>query len=121
MNHLSNFREEEETDQRVTGIAFYRYEIRIPLEKEMHFLFWSHHVSIRMELLNIIWKGHHRPDQFLLYGSQTVCLCLLHSLETPLGVLHPVLGCLVEERDGPVRVGAKEGHENDQKPGTRLL
>ena len=43
---------------------------------------------------------------------------LLHSCETPPGVLQPALELSVQERHGPVRVGPEEGQENDQKAGS---
>jgi len=46
---------------------------------------------------------------------------LLCSCENPHGVLCPVLGSSVQERCRPVRVGAEEGHKNDQRGGTPLL
>jgi len=32
--------------------------------------------------------------------------------------LHPVLGCPIQERHGPVGASPEEGHENDQRGGT---
>jgi len=45
---------------------------------------------------------------------------LLHSCETPPGVLHPALMSLAKEEYGPVRVGPEEGHENYQKAVTLI-
>lgn len=46
---------------------------------------------------------------------------LLHSHETPAGVLHSALGCPAQERYGPVHLGPEKGHKNGQRTGTPLL
>ncbi|KAK4826703.1 hypothetical protein QYF61_010918 [Mycteria americana] len=46
---------------------------------------------------------------------------LLHSGETPPGVLRPALEASAQEGHGAVGVGPEEGHENDQRAGTPLL
>lgn len=46
---------------------------------------------------------------------------LLHSYETPSGVLHPGLGPPAQERHGSIKLGPEEGHKNGQRPGTPLL
>jgi len=46
---------------------------------------------------------------------------LLHSSETPPGVLHPALGSHAQEGHGAVGVSPEEGHHNDQRDETPLL
>jgi len=46
---------------------------------------------------------------------------LLHSGETPPGVLHPALESSAQETHGAVGEGPEEGHNNDQGAGTPLL
>jgi len=46
---------------------------------------------------------------------------LLHSRETPPGVLHPALKPSAQERHGPVEVDPDEGCKNDRRNGTPLL
>jgi len=45
----------------------------------------------------------------------------LCSAETPPGVLRPALNTSAQGRHGPVGVGLKEKHKNDQRAGTLLL
>ena len=45
---------------------------------------------------------------------------LLHSGETPPGVLNPALQPSSQEKHGSVGAGPGESHKNDQKPGTPL-
>jgi len=53
--------------------------------------------------------------------SREVILPLLHSGETPPGVLHPALEPSAQERHRPFGVGPEEGHKSDQRDGTPLL
>jgi len=46
---------------------------------------------------------------------------LLHSGETPSGVLHVALEPSAQEGHGPVRAGPENVHKNDQRAGTPLL
>ena len=46
---------------------------------------------------------------------------LLHSDESPLGVLCPVLEPSAQEIHGQVEEGPEEGHEDDLRDGTPLL
>ena len=46
---------------------------------------------------------------------------LLHSAETPPGVLHPALESSTQERHAPVGAGPEQGHRHDQRDGTPLL
>ena len=46
---------------------------------------------------------------------------LLHSGETPPGVLHPTLELSAQERHGPVGMGPEDGHKDDLRAGTHLL
>jgi len=46
---------------------------------------------------------------------------LLHSGETPPGVLRSALEPSVQEGHGDVGAGAEEGHKNDQRAGTPPL
>jgi len=46
---------------------------------------------------------------------------LLSSGESPPGVLHPALEPSAQERHGPIGVGPKEGHRDDQRAGAHFL
>ena len=53
---------------------------------------------------------------------QTIHLApLLHSGETPPGVLCPALESSAQEKHRPVGVGPEEVHKNDQRGGAPLL
>jgi len=48
-------------------------------------------------------------------------ILLLHSGETPSGVLHAALETSAQEGHGPAGAGPEEGRKNDQRVGTPLL
>ena len=52
-------------------------------------------------------------------GQRTTTL--LHSSETPPGVLRPAREPSAQEIHGPIGAGPEEGHKNDQRDGTPLL
>jgi len=52
---------------------------------------------------------HHKKHGQQVKGSASAIL--LHSGETPPGVLHPALESSVQERHGPVGAGPDEGHK----------
>jgi len=78
-----------------------------------------------VEKLNMAW-------QCVLAAKEASCILgcmasrlreviLLHSGETPPGVLYPALELSAEERHGCVGVGPKEGHNSGQRAGAPLL
>jgi len=70
-------------------------------------------------------EGHPCPRLHQKKGGQQVkggdYATLLHSGETPPGVLHAALEPSAHARCGSVGAGPEEGHKNDQKVGTSLL
>jgi len=57
-------------------------------------------------------------DQQVKGGDPVYHLC---AGEASLGVLHPDLESLIQERHRPVGVCPEEGHKNDPQNGTALL
>ena len=63
-----------------------------------------------------LYPGLHKEkyDQQVEVGDSAPLLC---SCETPLEIMHPVLGPPTQERHGAIGAGPEEGHEDDQRAG----
>ena len=79
---------------------------------------WATNVCSQLRRPTISWAASKKRGQQVNRGDSAP---LLHSGETPPGVLHPALEPSAQERHGLVGAGPEEGHKNGQRDGAHLL